>query len=158
MKACLAYLAAIVAINFGFEHTRVVMLPGGAVWPPMSVAVGIIFVLRDYAQRAAGSRAVLGWMLAGAAISYAMASPVVAVASLAAFMVSEVVDWIVYTVTRRSFVERVAISSAASAPIDSVVFLSMIGMLSPASVAIMTASKLIGISVCVAISRARGEA
>lgn len=153
MKACLAYLAAIVAINFGFEHTNVVLLPGGAVWPPMSVAVGAIFVLRDYAQRAAGDKAVIFWMLGGALLSYFMASPAIALASLSAFVVSEFVDWIVYTTTRRSLAQRVALSSVISAPVDSAAFLYLIGMLSPTSVAIMTASKLIGIAACMAVTR-----
>jgi uncharacterized PurR-regulated membrane protein YhhQ (DUF165 family) len=149
----MAYLAAIVAINFGFEHTSVVMLPGGAVWPPMSIAVGAIFVLRDYAQRAAGDVAVMAWMIAGAVISYFMASPAIAAASLAAFVVSEAVDWLVYTTTKRSMAQRVALSSVISAPIDSAAFLYLIGMLSPTSVAIMTASKVIGITACMAATR-----
>lgn len=148
MTEALLYLLAIVGINYGFEHTSVVHISASMVWPPMSIAAGLVFVLRDYAQRSVGARPVVLWMLAGALLSYFLASPAIALASLMAFVVSEVVDWVVYTVSRRSFTQRVLISSLVSAPIDSVVFLYLIHMLSPASVVIMTASKAVGIGLC----------
>lgn len=157
MVACLFYLASIVAINFGFEHTSVVPLYGDTVWPPMSVAAGVVFVLRDYAQRAVGVRPVVLWMLTGAALSYILASPAIALASLMAFVVSEAVDWIVYTTSKRTFAQRVLISSLASAPIDSVVFLHLINMLSPASVVVMTLSKAAGIGLCAWAAMGRKE-
>lgn len=37
--------------------------------------------------------------------------------------VSETIDWLVYSLTRRPFADRVLLSTCASAPIDSAVFL-----------------------------------
>lgn len=148
------YLAAIVAINFGFEHTSMVALPGGEVWPPMSLVVGLVFILRDYAQREIGHRVLL-LMVAGAALSYYLASPAIAAASLAAYILSETVDWALYTFARASFMQRVAVSSLVSAPVDSVVFLWALGIKSPTAVAIMTVSKWIGIAAVLTINARR---
>src|SRR5690606_40392935 len=60
---------ALPIFNVGFVH--VPLIHG---WPPMSLAVGLVFVLRDFAQREVGHK-VLFIMLIGAAISYLMASP-----------------------------------------------------------------------------------
>ncbi|MEE8394097.1 MAG: VUT family protein, partial [Rhodospirillales bacterium] len=87
---------------------------------------------------------VLGAMLVGVAISYFMASPMVAAASAAAFLVSELADWAVYSFTRRPFSQRVLFSSLLGAPIDSAVFLWGMGILSPIALSAMTASKLLG--------------
>jgi uncharacterized PurR-regulated membrane protein YhhQ (DUF165 family) len=73
-----------------------------------------------------------------------MASPFVAVASLAAFLVSEFADWGVYTWIKKPFAERILISSAVSTPLDSAVFLGMIGHFSLTGVVLMTVAKMIG--------------
>jgi uncharacterized PurR-regulated membrane protein YhhQ (DUF165 family) len=83
-------------------------------------------------------------MLIGAALSYVMAAPYVAIASAAAFLVSELADWLVYTVTRRPLSQRILFSSLIGTPIDSVVFLYGIGHLTVSGVLAMTASKLVG--------------
>jgi uncharacterized PurR-regulated membrane protein YhhQ (DUF165 family) len=73
-----------------------------------------------------------------------MAAPYVAIASAAAFLVSELVDWLVYTVTRRPLSERILYSSLLGTPVDSVVFLWGIGHLSVTGVVAMTVSKMLG--------------
>ncbi len=73
-----------------------------------------------------------------------MANPYIAVASVTAFAISELVDWSVYTFTGYDFAKRILLSSAISTPIDSIVFLYMIGHLSITAVVIMTLSKMIG--------------
>ncbi|MFM2130786.1 MAG: hypothetical protein RL477_2332 [Pseudomonadota bacterium] len=142
-RSTLVYVALIVAVNWGFVVVPLVKMPGGEMWPPMSLAVGFIFVLRDFAQREIGHR-VLVAMLIGAGLSYVMASPFVALASAAAFLVSESADWLVYTVTRRPLSSRILWSSLIGTPVDSVVFLWGIGHLSATGVAAMTASKMLG--------------
>lgn len=132
------YLATIVAVNVGFVH--VPLIHG---WPPMSLAVGLVFVLRDFAQREVGHRVLL-LMLAGAVLSYFMASPAVALASCAAYLFGELADWAVYTFSRRPLAQRVLLSSAVSAPIDSAVFLAAIGFLTVHGVVLMTLSKMLG--------------
>jgi len=137
------YIALIVAVNYGFTVTPLVALPGGEKWPPMSLIVGFVFVARDFAQREIGHRVIIA-MLAAGALSYVMANPFVAAASVAAFLISEFADWAVYSFTGRTFAQRVLLSSAVGTPLDSVVFLAMIGHLSATGVIAMTASKMLG--------------
>jgi uncharacterized PurR-regulated membrane protein YhhQ (DUF165 family) len=146
------YLVAIVGINIGFEHVPMVLLPTGDMWPPMSLAVGMIFVLRDYAQREIGHRVLL-LMLVGAVLSYVLATPAIAMASLAAYIVSETVDWALYTFARMDFRRRVLVSSLISAPVDSAVFLMAIGVHSPSAIVLMTVSKWIGIAALMLLQR-----
>jgi uncharacterized PurR-regulated membrane protein YhhQ (DUF165 family) len=143
MKIALLYIASVVFVNFAFERIPPIPLPGGEMWPPVSLFVGFIFVIRDYAQREIG-HFVLPAMLVGGALSWFMSTPSIALASVCAFLTSELMDWAVYTFTRRPFSQRVLISSALGTPVDSIVFLGMIGLFSVPSVALMTASKMVG--------------
>jgi len=145
-KSTLLYIALIVAVNYGFSVVPLVKLPDGTMWPPMSLVVGFIFVVRDFAQREIGHKVLLA-MLVGAALSYVMASPYVAIASTAAFLVSELVDWLVYSLTKRPLSQRILYSSLLATPLDSAVFLYGIGAFSWAGVLAMTASKLIGAAI-----------
>jgi queuosine precursor transporter len=143
VKFTALYIGLIVLVNWGFTVVPLVEMPGGEKWPPMSLVVGLIFVARDFAQREIGHRVIVAMLLA-AALSYIMASPFVAVASLSAFLISEFADWAVYSYTRRPFAQRVLLSSLIGTPLDSVVFLAIIGHLSVAGVAAMTISKMLG--------------
>jgi uncharacterized PurR-regulated membrane protein YhhQ (DUF165 family) len=141
-KFTLGYIVLIVLVNWGF--TVVPLIPIlGEMFPPMSLVVGLIFVARDFAQREIQHKVIIA-MLVAAALSYIMASPFVAVASLAAFLVSEFADWGVYTWIKKPFAERILISSAVSTPLDSAVFLGMIGHFSLTGAVLMTIAKMIG--------------
>jgi uncharacterized PurR-regulated membrane protein YhhQ (DUF165 family) len=142
-KFAALYIVLIVLVNWGFTVVPLVDLPGGDKWPPMSLVVGLVFVARDFAQREIGHRVIIA-MLIAAALSYVMANPFVAVASLSAFLISEFADWAVYSYTRRPFGQRVLLSSLVGTPLDSVVFLAVIGHLSFAGAAAMTVSKMLG--------------
>lgn len=137
------YVLLIVLVNWLFTVVPLVELPGGTMWPPVALVVGFVFVARDFAQREIGHW-VLAAMAVGVVISYFMASPQVALASALAFAVSELTDWAVYTFTGRPLSERILYSSILGTPIDSVVFLSMVGFFSVAAAAAMTVSKLLG--------------
>jgi queuosine precursor transporter len=137
------YIGLIVAVNYAFTVVPLVALPDGTMWPPVSLLVGFVFVVRDFAQREIGHKVLLA-MLVGAVISFFMAGPAIAAASAAAFLVSELADWAVYSFTKRPLSQRILFSSALGAPIDSAVFLGGIGLLSPVGVGAMTASKLLG--------------
>jgi len=137
------YIALIVAVNYGFSVVPLIPLPTGDMFPPMSLVVGFIFVARDYAQREIGHWVIAAMLFAGV-ISYFMASPAIALASVSAFLVSELADWAVYTWTKKPFRDRVLISSAVGTPLDSIVFLVLIGHFSIIAVLAMTASKMIG--------------
>ena len=150
----LLYVVSVVLVNWLFTVVPPIILPGGEVWPPMSLFVGFIFVIRDYAQRAIGHRVLLA-MLVGAGLSYFMAGPEIAFASLTAFLLSELADWAVYTCTGRPFSQRILLSSLVSAPVDSAVFLALIGMAGLGSICIMTLSKLAGAGIVFLLVRRR---
>ena len=139
-----AYVGSIVVVNWAFAVLPLLELPGARV-PLATLLVGVVFVLRDYAQRAIGHRVLLAMALA-CGLSYWLAGPGVAMASAAAFAVAELADWAVYTFTRRPFNERVLLSSAVGVPIDSLVFLWLLpfpGVLTVGAVAWMSALKML---------------
>jgi queuosine precursor transporter len=150
----IVYILSIVAVNYGFTIVPLIVLPNGEMWPPMSLIVGFIFVVRDFAQREIGHKILLA-MLAGGVVSWFMASPEIAVASVVAFAVSEFMDWAVYSFTGYRFSQRIILSSMISTPVDSVVFLGMIGLFSISNVIIMTLSKMIGAIIVFLLVRQR---
>jgi len=140
-KFTIGYILSVVLINVGFVYVPLIPFYD-TMYPPMSIIVGIIFILRDYAQREIGHK-VIGAMVVGAILSYVMADPFIAVASFVAFMISELTDWGVYTFTGKPLHERILISSLASTPVDSAVFLLMIGQFSMLACITMFASKML---------------
>jgi queuosine precursor transporter len=150
-----AYVAAIVLVNWLFDVLPIMETPLGA-WPPASLVVGFVLILRDMAQREVGHYVLIA-MLAAGVITYVMVDPFIAMASVSAFLVSETADWIVYTVTKRPLRDRILASSAVSSPLDSVVFLGLIGFLSPASFILQTLSKFAGALVIWGILRHRAS-
>lgn len=143
IKYTIGYVLAIVLINIGFVYVPLLPLFGtGEMYPPMALVVGLVFVLRDYAQQEIGHK-VLGAMAIGGVLSYFMASPYVAIASVTAFLVSELVDWAYYTWSKKSLRQRILISSLLSTPIDSAVFLLMINQFSFVATLAMFASKML---------------
>ncbi len=154
MLYAVLYISSVVLVNWLFAVVPPVLLPGGEVWPPVSLVVGFVFVIRDYAQRAIGHKVLLA-MLTGAGISYFMAGPEIAFASMAAFMVGEMLDWAMYTYTGRPFSQRILLSSLVSTPVDSAVFLFLINMAGLGTIAIMTLSKLVGAVIVFCLVRRR---
>ena len=119
--ACAAWLAPRVAIPRALLVRAVRGLVGDDAAP-----VGAALVLRDVVQRCLGT----GWGLAaisfGTALSAVIAPPALLVASSAAFLLSELADFAVYTpLQRRGLVLAVAASSLVGLAVDSVVFLAL---------------------------------
>lgn len=148
------YVLLILCINVAFAYTPLIPLPSGDMWPPLSLAVGFVFVVRDYAQQRVGHH-VLWAMLFGCALSWFLASPGLAVASAAAFAVGELADWGVYTFTKKPFSERIMLSSLLGTPLDSLVFLTFLDLASPVAMVTMTASKLLGAFIVYTLVRRR---
>ena len=136
------YVLLVVAINIGFSVVPLVPV-FGEMFPPLSLAVGLVFVARDFAQREIGHK-VIGAMLVAGVLSWFMADPFVALASITAFLISESADWGIYTWTKKPFAERILISSIISTPLDSGVFLAMIGHFSILNTILMTIAKMAG--------------
>lgn len=91
-------------------------------------------------------------------LSYILGSPAVALASATAFAVSETIDWAVYTITRRPFADRVLLSTACSAPVDTGVFLFMAHISSLTLFALGVSAKLTAGVIIWAVLRRRQPA
>lgn len=139
-KYTITYIISIALINIGFVYVPLIPFYD-TMYPPMSIVVGLIFILRDFAQKEIGHKVFVA-MLIGAFLSYIMANPYIAVASLVAFLVSETVDWGIYSFTKKPLHERILISSLISTPIDSAIFLLMIGNFSVLATITMFVSKM----------------
>jgi queuosine precursor transporter len=137
MKTVILYLFSIIFVNFMFAHTGPTI---GA------VLVGVVFVLRDYVQRNIGHYVLLV-MLVGCGISFYMASPIVATASLVAFLAAEAADWAIYSSLPFRFQHRVLFSSVIGVAVDTLIFLPMIGVPLWPTFAIAWASKMVAATI-----------
>jgi|SRR5690606_21247192 len=140
-----AYVLAILAVNIGFSYVPLIATPLGML-SPIAIAVGGIFVLRDYVQRSIGHHVLWGVGI-GAVLSWWLADPFVAIASVLAFVSSELADWALYTITKKPFHQRVWVSSLLSTPIDTAVFLFWIDQMHVGTFILMVLSKLIAAAV-----------
>lgn len=121
------------AANWMIGNAGAVCVPNGPclvpVWPgimaPSGVLmVGLALVLRDIVQRRLGPLAGLGAIAVGTLISALLAPPAIVLASVAAFLLSELADFAVYTpLQRRRFVTAVFASGVIGLIVDSLVFL-----------------------------------
>jgi hypothetical protein len=91
-------------------------------------AAGLAFVFRNLVQETLGRRVVLLAIAAGAALSWVLASPQLAIASGVTFMVSETIDWGVYTPVRRhGWAAAATAGNVAGAVVDTFLFLWLAG-------------------------------
>lgn len=119
----LVYVLLIPFINWSFTWAPMVELPGlGWLFNPVTIVTGLVLVVRDFAQREIGH-----WVLVAMAVAlgltWATSGGELALASGAAFAISELVDWTVFTFTKLKLSTRVLLSSAIAAPVDTSVFL-----------------------------------
>ncbi len=133
MILILAYIATIPAANWLIGNIGTVCAPmqpclipvaPGILAPSGVLMVGVALVLRDLVQRRFGAKISLACILVGSVLSTAIAPPALALASGAAFLLSELADFAVYTpLARRRFVWAVLASCVAGAVVDSALFL-----------------------------------
>lgn len=116
------YVGLIPLVNWLFEFTPALKIGADLAFNPLSLMVGLIFIARDYAQRAIGHWIFIAMGIA-LALTLGLSGPALAFASGAAFLISEIADWAVYTYLGRPFSERVLISTLIAAPIDTLAFL-----------------------------------
>lgn len=104
-------LVGLVPVGFGL------MAPAGVLW------AGLALTMRDLTEDRLGRLAVLGAILAGALLSW-LISPAFALASGAAFLISELCDFAVYSpLKRRHWLTAVALSNTVGLVVDSCLFL-----------------------------------
>lgn len=140
-----AYIATIVTSNLLMVWLPMIEVLGTMI-PPAIITFGFVFVLRDFAQRELG-HSVLVAMAIAAVLTFLLAGPAIATASLLAFGVSELVDWGIFSRLRRPFSQRVAFSSIVGVLVDTFVFFAALGILEPHSFVVGSAVKLIGTAV-----------
>lgn len=147
----LLYVLAIPATNFLFSYVGVLPIPGtGYVWHPLAILVGFWLVLRDFAHKELGDRWIFAPVAVGMALSYATSSPRIATASAIAFLVSECIDYVVFRWSGKPLAQRILLSSAASVPVDSVLFSGIafgLAAINPVTFSMMLAAKMFGASV-----------
>lgn len=120
-----SYLGSIVLGVWAVAALGVVPVGFGLMAPAAVYFVGLSLVLRDALQERTGKTVAVVAVLAGAALS-ALISPTLALASGVAFLVSELVDLVVFSALRRwGFAVAALGSNVISIPIDSLVFLSL---------------------------------
>lgn len=129
----LAFIACIPAANWMIGHVGTVCVPNGPCLVPVApglmapsgvLMIGLALVLRDLVQRRLGRGMALVAIATGAAISGGLAPAPLVVASTAAFLVSELADFAVYTpLQARGLVLAVLASSLVGLVVDSVLFL-----------------------------------
>ena len=123
------------AANWLIGNAGSVCVPNGPclvpVWPgvmaPSGVLmVGLALVLRDLVQRRLGTLAGLGAIAVGTLISALLAPPAIVIASVSAFLLSELADFAIYTpLQRRRFLTAVFASGIVGLVVDSIVFLHL---------------------------------
>ncbi len=133
--AFLGFLACVPLANWMIGHAGTVCVPDGPCLIPVApgvmapsgvLMVGFALVLRDLVQRCLGTAWGLLAIVLGTLISLGLAPGALVVASGAAFLLSELADFAIYTpLQRRGLVLAVLASSAVGLVIDSVVFLSL---------------------------------
>ena len=123
-KYTLLYILLIPFINWSFTWAPMVELPGLAAWAfnPVTVVTGLILVVRDFAQREIGHEVLIAMAIA-LFLTYVTSGGALALASGVAFLISELVDYALFTLTKYKLSTRVLLSSALAAPIDTTAFL-----------------------------------
>lgn len=126
--ALAAYIAAIVAANVMTAQLGLVPVGFGLLVTAGTFAAGFALLARDVVHQTGGVRLVLLGIAAGAALSWFMATPQLAIASTVAFTAAELIDLAVFAPLRRhGFVPAALASNAISAPVDTLAFLAIAG-------------------------------
>ncbi len=124
IKYTLVYIILIPFINWSFTWAPMVELPGLAAWAfnPVTIVTGLVLVIRDFSQREIGHEVLIAMAMA-LFLTYVTSGGALALASGIAFLVSELIDYAVFTLTKYTLSTRVLLSSAIAAPIDTTAFL-----------------------------------
>jgi uncharacterized PurR-regulated membrane protein YhhQ (DUF165 family) len=123
-----AFLACILAANYVTTHYGMVPVGFGLIATAGTYFAGLTFVLRDSLQDVAGKRWTLAAIAAGAALSFLVSDPFIALASAVAFGLAELADLLVYTPLRkRGYIRAAVASNIVGSFVDTIVFLTIAG-------------------------------
>jgi len=124
ITALTLFILSIPAANWAFQLWGVVPIVGGLEAPAASLVIGAAFLARDYLHRTWGVAVCLAAIVVGTVLSFLLASPILALASAGAFLVSETADLTVLQWLRsKGWSRAVAASNVVAALLDSLVFL-----------------------------------
>ncbi|MFD6091265.1 VUT family protein [Oerskovia sp. NPDC060338] len=128
MLALAAFIGAVVTANVVTSHMGLVPVGFGLLAPAGTYAAGAALLARDFVHKQGGRRWSLGAIGVAAILSWFMSTPEIAIASVAAFVVAELVDLCIFVaVRRRGFIRAAFTSNLISAPLDTFVFLTIAG-------------------------------
>lgn len=128
IPAVTVYVAAIVAANVLTNLFGLVPAGFGLLVTAGTFAAGFALLARDFVQKHAGIPWVFTGIAIGGLLSWLLASPGLALASVVAFTAAELVDLAVFTPLQKSgFVRAALVSNVVSAPVDTIAFLAIAG-------------------------------
>jgi queuosine precursor transporter len=126
LAAAAAYVGVVVLANILSTKYGMVSVGFGLVASAGTYAAGAALGVKDAVREGLGRWGMVAVILIGSALSFWLASAVIATASLVAFSVSETLDSLVYEPLRKvSKLGGVVASNTAGAVVDTWVFLSL---------------------------------
>lgn len=129
--ALAAFIGTVVLANYVVNRFGVVPVGFGQYGPAAVFVVGFAFIFRDAVQDTLGRVAVVVAIITGGLVS-ALISPAFALASATAFLLSESLDFGVYTPLRKkSWAGAIVASNIVGLVVDSFVFLYLATPLGP---------------------------
>jgi len=111
-------LGNLFVIQFGIVKVFGLTFPAGVVF------IGLTFSFRDFVQRKWGDWACWIWMGLAIIITFFL-NQKVALASVAAFGISEFIDWFIFKFLKVSLKKRIMFSNLISCPLDSAIFVTI---------------------------------
>jgi hypothetical protein len=127
-----SYVLSIFLANLAVAYFGLITI-GWLVFPAGALCIGITFSLRDLVQRDFGHKvwyfmiaSTIVTTISGVALSH-LPIPLwrVALASAVAFLVSEAIDWFVFTVLKKDIIFRITVSNIFSTAMDSILFVGI---------------------------------
>lgn len=120
-----AYVGCVFGANWAITTFGIVPIGFGLMAPAGVFFAGLAFSNRDGLQHYGGRWVVIAAILVGAALSAFLSGPL-AIASGVAFLLSEMLDYAVYTpLHKRHWLAAVVLSNTAGAILDSALFLML---------------------------------
>jgi len=148
-----AFIACVVLANWLTATFGLIPVGFGLVATAGTYAAGLTFVFRDLIHEAGGRWLAVGAIAAGAALSWVVASPALAVASGVTFLVAELADLAVYVpLRRRGLLTAVLVSNVVGFTLDTFLFLYLAGFpITPAVVAgqLLAKATMTALGLCV---------
>lgn len=120
MILCLVYVVAICAANFSVNAFGPIITPLNAF-----LFIGLDFVIRDKLHERVGLIKMFSLILVAGIISFILnpATQIIAIASVAAFLLASIVDAAVYqTLIKKTWLVKSNSSNVAASAVDSIVF------------------------------------